>query len=231
MKNSIKKKSQRLSAEQEKLVKEHQEWGMEKGRYYHHSYSNGTLTEDDYAQDAYFALREAARRYNPQKGTSFATYANEWIRNFAEKAEGKKSYMKKGKTVNIVFEYIKENSNRSNPKYDDEEEEDFLGEELDSKEMLETGENQPQVRSFKNWGITDKEVEFFEPQITMNSLDEQERYVINATFPLDGSPQKKKKDCANELGITPQRFSQIKNKALQKLRLENKHLKQYYYNL
>ena len=37
---------------------------------------------DDLCQEGYFGIEQAAKRYNPDKGASFLTYAYEWIRAF-----------------------------------------------------------------------------------------------------------------------------------------------------
>ena len=75
-----------LSEAQQRLVNEHLEWGMREGRFLAQS-DDRARTADDAMQDAYFGLREAALRYDPERG-AFRTYAKWWIRKCTQHRRG-----------------------------------------------------------------------------------------------------------------------------------------------
>ena len=75
-----------LSEAQQRLVNEHLEWGMREGRFLAQS-DDRARTADDAMQDAYFGLREAALRYDPEKG-AFKNYAKYWIRKCTQHRRG-----------------------------------------------------------------------------------------------------------------------------------------------
>lgn len=86
MKKSKETKETPLSEAQERLVNEHLEWGMREGRFLAQSDDRAREPEDA-AQDAFFGLLEAARRYDSNKG-GFKNYAKWWIRKCTHHRRG-----------------------------------------------------------------------------------------------------------------------------------------------
>lgn len=171
-------------------------------------YKKSKLNMEDIIEEGNIGLIKAARKFNPEKGTRFITYAAWWIRAEIEKAiretstgirfpSNKYEEMKAPKwnilNLDIPLNPIDENSL-------------CLKDTLEDKEALS-----PEEKFIKNETIENV-------RNALAKLTSKERYVIERRFGFDGCKNASLSQVGLELGHCKERIRQIQKEAMTKLR-------------
>lgn len=206
-------------------------------------YRNLGLPLEDLLNEGNLGLIEAARRYDPAKGTKFITYAIWWIRKSILKALAEQvnlvrvpTYqMKKVKEVRETERTLRKELGRSPERQEISDRLDVSIKKVDQVLQVHSREVSldDTVGKDKKTPVSDFLVD---PDIAspednllkregtslvtdaLDFLTEQERMVIRHRFGLDGSPILTLKEIGEKMGVSRERVRQIETQAKQRLR-------------
>lgn len=206
-------------------------------------YRNLGLPLEDLLNEGNLGLIEAARRYDPTKGTKFITYAIWWIRKSILKALAEQvnlvrvpTYqMKKVKEVRETERTLRRELGRTPERAEISERLDVSIKKVDqvlqvqSKEMSLDDTVGKETKTPVGDFLVDKDSESPEEELlkregtflvtgAMEHLNEQERVVIRHRFGLDGCPVLTLKEIGEQMGVSRERVRQIESQAKERLR-------------
>lgn len=206
-------------------------------------YRNLGLPLEDLLNEGNLGLIEAARRYDPSKGTKFITYAIWWIRKSILKALAEQvnlvrvpTYqMKKVKEVRETERTLRKELGRSPERQEISDRMDVSIKKVDQVLQVHSREvslddtvgkdKKTPVSDF----LVDPDIESPEDNLlkregtslvtdALDFLTEQERMVIRHRFGLDGSAILTLKEIGEKMGVSRERVRQIETQAKQRLR-------------
>ncbi len=212
---------------------------------YAKKYRNMNVNFMDLINAGNLGLLEAARRYRPEKGLRFITYAVWWIRQsiFSSLSSQSRAFSVPQRVANILqrigkssreltHELSREPSNEelaSSLDMTNHEVDALLN--LDSKKISLTQPSSnddgseitidiPQEDPVEDMLLRESMIE----QISevLQELDPKERQVINLRFGIDGGEPRTLKEVGEILSVSRERVRQIESKAMQKLRQNRK---------
>ncbi len=206
-------------------------------------YRNLGLPLEDLLNEGNLGLIEAARRYDPSKGTKFITYAIWWIRKSILKALAEQvnlvrvpTYqMKKVREVREAERTLREELGRTPKRHEIGEKLRVSVKKVDQVLQVNAREMSidDQVGKEKKTSVSEylvdadaesPESEFLRDEGTslvseaIKHLTEQEQVVIKHRFGLEGCPIMTLKEIGVEIGVSRERVRQIETQAKQRLR-------------
>ncbi|MBP5457960.1 MAG: sigma-70 family RNA polymerase sigma factor [Paludibacteraceae bacterium] len=155
-------------------------------------YRNSGVPFSDLISEGNYGLVKAARKFDPDKGVRFISYAVWWIRNSLQ--ECVEQYLGKLNEVDGA-DYVFDNTVKAD-----------YGSSFPQTEMPDTNFMEEQGR---NAGIED----------LMSNLKKREVDILTAYFGLDGRDEMTLEEIGDEFKLTKERVRQIKDKALSKMRV------------
>ena len=206
-------------------------------------YRSGPLSLADLIEEANLGLIEAAKRFDPNKGVKFITYAAWWIRQAIIHALGEQ-----GRTVRLpqrqanLLHQLGRNYNNlksvlhRNPTSEElagkmeipvEQAEDlmrFYHDDISLDSALATDSDLELKDVMEQQAVPPADIELirrsFEQQVreVVDLLDPKERLVIQERFGLKDNEPKTLRRIGEMLGVTRERVRQIEQKAIAKLR-------------
>jgi RNA polymerase sigma factor (sigma-70 family) len=190
-------------------------------------YQGRGLALGDLIQEGMFGLLRAIKKFDPDRGFRFSTYATKWIRQMIQ--EGLKS---KAHPIHLPI-WVQDcvglsdtEITRRNPKV-------TISCVHQARRVL--GMKRQEI-DFRNAGVRDQDPGLaIDPadrpdeaaakgderdylMAAIGELDEREQRIIWGRYGIGGGPQQTLKDLGEELGITRERVRQIQNEAIRKLR-------------
>jgi RNA polymerase primary sigma factor len=206
-------------------------------------YRNLGLPLEDLLNEGNLGLIEAARRYDPSKGTKFITYAIWWIRKSILKALAEQvnlvrvpTYqMKKVREVREAEKHLREELGRSPKRHEIGEKLQVSVKKVDqvlqvsSREMSIDDQVGKEKKTSVSEYLVDRDARSPESSLLLNEgtslvseaikhLTEQEQIVIRHRFGLDGCPIMTLKEIGAEIGVSRERVRQIETQAKTRLR-------------
>ncbi len=206
-------------------------------------YRNLGLPLEDLLNEGNLGLIEAARRYDPTKGTKFITYAIWWIRKSILKALAEQvnvvrvpTYqMKKIRELREAERMLREELGRTPDRGELSEKLEVSVKKVDqvlqvrSREMSiddTVGKEQktPVSDFLVDKGTESPESELLKREgtelvtVALEMLNEQERLVVKHRFGLDGCPVLTLKEIGEQMGVSRERVRQIETQAKERLR-------------
>lgn len=206
-------------------------------------YRNLGLPLEDLLNEGNLGLIEAARRYDPSKGTKFITYAIWWIRKSILKALAEQvnlvrvpTYqMKKVREVRETERTLRRELGRTPERAEISERLDVSLKKVDqvlqvqSKEMSLDDTVGKEKKTPVSDYLVDKDTESPEDNLlkregttlvteALEHLGEQERVVVMHRFGLDGCPVLTLKEIGEMMGVSRERVRQIESQAKDRLR-------------
>ncbi|RMG46035.1 MAG: RNA polymerase sigma factor RpoD/SigA [Acidobacteria bacterium] len=206
-------------------------------------YRNLGLPLEDLLNEGNLGLIEAARRYDPSKGTKFITYAIWWIRKSILKALADQvnlvrvpSYqMKKVKEVRETERALRKELGRTPKRHEIGERLDVSVKKVDQVLQVNTKElsiddtvSRESTTPVSDY-LVDEDADSPETSLlrregmtlvgkALRYLSEQERIVIMHRFGLDGCPIMTLKEIGEKMGVSRERVRQIETQAKLRLR-------------
>lgn len=206
-------------------------------------YRNLGLPLEDLLNEGNLGLIEAARRYDPTKGTKFITYAIWWIRKSILKALAEQvnlvrvpTYqMKKVKQVREAEHTLRKELGRSPERHEISDRLDVSLRKVEqtlqvhAREMSLDETVGKEKTSLVSDYLVDPDVESPEERLlkregsslvaeAFEHLSENERIVIRHRFGLDGCPILTLKEIGEKMGVSRERVRQIETQAKLRLR-------------
>jgi RNA polymerase primary sigma factor len=187
----IKRAQQGDKEARDKLVMANQRYVIKLARKFYMQL-NGKVDFQELVHIGNLGLLKALNKFNLSKETRFLTYAGYWI--YQTLAQEVDKFLKQENLIAVSL-------NTSNEEGDEIMDfiEDFSV--PNPEQVIEANQNRKRIQEIVN-----------------QALNNRERYIITKVFGLDGTPPKKIKDIAEEMGVSRQRVSFIYNRALKKLR-------------
>ncbi|GAB4367776.1 MAG: RNA polymerase sigma factor RpoD/SigA [Acidobacteriota bacterium] len=206
-------------------------------------YRNLGLPLEDLLNEGNLGLIEAARRYDPSKGTKFITYAIWWIRKSILKALAEQvnvvrvpTYqMKKIRELREAEKVLREELGRAPDRGELSEKLEVPIKKVDqvmqvrSREMsiddtIGREQKTPVSDFLVDEGRESPESELLKREgtelvtVALEMLNEQERHVVKHRFGLDGCPVLTLKEIGEQMGVSRERVRQIETQAKERLR-------------
>lgn len=206
-------------------------------------YRNLGLPLEDLLNEGNLGLIEAARRYDPEKGTKFITYAIWWIRKAILKALAEQvnlvrvpTYqMKKVKQVREAEHTLRKELGRAPERHEISDRLDTTLKKVDqtlqvhSKEVSLDDTVGKEKKTPVSDYLIDQDSESPEENLirregtslvgdALQHLSEQEQIVVRHRFGLDGCPILTLKEIGEQMGVSRERVRQIETQAKARLR-------------
>ena len=208
----------------------------------------------DIIQDGNIGLIRAAQKFDHRKEVRFSTYAAQWIKQMIIRAlSQKKRFIRLPYRKEKILRKLKKTSDEFFNQYKRHPKKEELADNLNipleevkrirfyefPTTSLEASLNE---NSFSLEDLLDSECATPEKELVEKKLIEDTEEAIKSLFPKEKTillnrfgmtTERKKqtlKDIANKFNVSAETIRQIENKALRKLKISHKHLKNYIYN-
>lgn len=176
----------------------------------------GNLDTDDLFQSAIFGLYKAAKRFDPEKGNRFSTYAGWWVRHAIQRTIQNEAYTIREPVYHQAARTAARKRGEDFPPplqtlsldapITEGEGRDFY------TRMPADGEDPEQaaLRAEKLRGLREA--------LERAELTERERYILDRRFGLDGRPIETLQQIGERLGVSRERVRQLEGWALKCVR-------------
>ncbi len=194
--------------------------------------ANKMMDRADLTQEGYVGLLRAAKRFDPERGLRFSTYARWWVR-----AQITRAIDQNGRVVRLPGAAVEQLRNLRKAQRDHEsagsewsitERAEFLLSRGDAVSLDEPLDEAPRSRPLGSVLADDEAVDPLEDSIereettralaAVEDLDDRQRFVVTSRFGLDGGSPKSLAEVGRLMQLSRERVRQLEKEALRTLR-------------